>query len=82
MNTNRPTAAKPYVLTVLIGQDEDGFYVASVPALKSCYTQATTREALYPRLREVIELCLEEEEPAPLKFVALDQFEFRRGCGI
>jgi len=46
-------------LTVLIEKDEDGYYVASVPALKSCYTQAKTLEELYPRIREVIDLCME-----------------------
>ena len=40
--------------TVLIEQDEDGFYMATVPALKSCYTQAKTIEELYPRIKEVI----------------------------
>jgi predicted RNase H-like HicB family nuclease len=44
-------------LTVLIEQDEDGYYVAQVPALKSCCTQARTLEALTPRIREVIKLC-------------------------
>ena len=61
--------------TVLIEQDEDGYYVATVPALKSCYTQAKTLEEIYPRIKEVIELCLEEEEPASLKFVGVHQFE-------
>ena len=63
------------VFTVLIEQDEDGYYVATVPALKSCYTQAKTLPELYGRLQEVIELCLEEEEPTPMKFVAVHQFE-------
>jgi len=31
---------KVYDLLVLIEKDEDGSYVATVPALKSCYTQA------------------------------------------
>lgn len=61
--------------TVVIEQDEDGYYVASVPALHSCYTQARTLEELGPRIREVIELCL-AEQPAPrMKFVALQQIE-------
>ncbi|MBI5416649.1 type II toxin-antitoxin system HicB family antitoxin [Candidatus Poribacteria bacterium] len=60
---------------VLIEQDEDGYYVATVPSLKSCYTQAKTLEALYPRIKEVIELCLKEEEPVNMKFVALQQLE-------
>jgi len=59
--------------TVLIEQDEDGYYVASVPALKSCYTQAKSVEALYPRIREVIALCLEEEEPVSMRFIGVQQ---------
>ena len=47
----------------IIEKDEDGFYVATVPALKSCYTQAKTMGELMPRVREVIGLCLQEEEP-------------------
>lgn len=51
---------KNYRFTVLIEKDEDGFYVATVPALKSCYTQAKTMEELIPRVKEVIELCLNQ----------------------
>lgn len=64
-----------YKFTVLIEQDEDGYYVATVPALKSCYTQAKTLEALYPRIKEIIGLCLEEEKPIPMKFIGLQQLE-------
>lgn len=64
-----------YTFTVLIEQDEDGYFLATVPALKSCYTQAKTLEELYPRIKEVIELCLEEEQPVPMKFVAVQQLE-------
>ncbi len=66
---------KHHTFTVLIEQDEDGYYVATIPALKSCYTQARTLEDLYPRIKEVIKLCLEEEEPVPMKFVAVHQLE-------
>ena len=66
----------PSVFTVLIEQDEDGYYIATVPSLKSCYTQAKTVEELFPRIKEVIELCLEEEEePTPLKFIGVQQIE-------
>lgn len=67
--------ARHDLFTMLIEQDEDGYYVATVPALKSCYTQAKTLEELYPRIREVVELCLEEEEPEPMKFIGVHQFE-------
>ena len=59
--------------TVLIEQDEDGYYVASVPSLRSCYTQAKTLEELAPRIREVIALCLEEEEPVPMEFIGVQR---------
>jgi predicted RNase H-like HicB family nuclease len=48
--------------TVLIEQDESGSYVASVPALKSCYTQADTIPDVLERIREAISLCLEVEK--------------------
>ena len=46
--------------TVLIEQGEDGAYIATVPALKSCYTQADTISELLEKIREVIELCIED----------------------
>jgi predicted RNase H-like HicB family nuclease len=61
--------------TVLIERDEDGWLVATVPSLKSCYTQARTMEELLPRVKEVIELCLQEEEPVPMIFEAVQQIE-------
>lgn len=44
---------------VIIEQDEDGYFVASVPALPGCYTQAKTLPELKKRIREAILLCLE-----------------------
>jgi len=61
--------------TVLIERDEDGYLVATVPALKSCYTQARTMEELMPRVKEVIQLCLDEEEPVHMEFEAVEQVE-------
>ena len=47
---------------VLIERDTEGFYVASVPALRGCHTQATSLDELIVRVQEAIELCLEVEE--------------------
>jgi len=44
---------------VLIEQDEEGYYVATVPALHGCHTQAKNLDTLMKRVREVILLCLE-----------------------
>jgi len=47
--------------TVLIERDESGYYVATVPALQGCHTQAKSLDTLMKRIREVVELCLEDE---------------------
>jgi predicted RNase H-like HicB family nuclease len=47
--------------TVVIEQDEDGIYVASVPELPGCHTQAETLDELIRRIKEAIELYLEVE---------------------
>jgi len=68
---------KSLYFSVLIEQDEDGVYVASVPALRGCHTQAKNLENLWPRIREAIELCLEvdaQEEPT-MRFVGAQQIE-------
>jgi predicted RNase H-like HicB family nuclease len=44
--------------TVIIERDEAGYYVASVPALRGCHTQARTLDTLMKRVREAIEVCL------------------------
>ena len=47
--------------TVVIEQEEDGIYVASVPELPGCHTQAETLDELNRRIKEAIELYLEVE---------------------
>jgi len=48
--------------TVIIERDEDGYFVASVPQLKGCHTQAKSLDELTERIREAILLCLEVQE--------------------
>jgi predicted RNase H-like HicB family nuclease len=61
--------------TVLIERDEEGYYVASVPALCGCHTQAKTLDTLMKRVREFIELCIEDsnETHESLKLVGIQQ---------
>jgi predicted RNase H-like HicB family nuclease len=66
---------KKYKFSVLIEREEDGYLVDTVPSLKSCYTQAKSMEELMPRIREVIELCLQEEEPTAMVFEGIQQIE-------
>jgi len=60
---------------VVIERDADGFFVASVPALPGCHTQAGTREELMSRIREAIALYLEDRggEVEPLEFIAVER---------
>jgi predicted RNase H-like HicB family nuclease len=51
--------------SVIIERDSDGWYVASVPELPGCHTQAKSLDRLMERIREAIELCLEVEKGLP-----------------
>ena len=66
---------KRYRFSVMIEQDKDGYLVATVPPLRGCYNQACTLEKLLPRVKEVIELSLREEEPVPPVFQGIQQVE-------
>ena len=61
--------------TVVIERDEDGYFVATVPALRGCHTQAKNLDTLMRRVREVISLCLEEDgnPPGALELVGIQQ---------
>jgi predicted RNase H-like HicB family nuclease len=69
---------KKLKLPVVITRDEDGYYVADVPVLKSCFTQGKSKEEALANIKEVIHLCLEnmaeEGEPIPQEFT-LEQVE-------
>jgi predicted RNase H-like HicB family nuclease len=47
--------------TVIVERDGEGYYVASVPSLPGCHTQAKSRDELDSRVREAIALCLETQ---------------------
>ena len=63
--------------TVVIEQDEDGIYVASVPELPGCHTQAKTLDELNRRIKEAIELYLEvvteKGEERQLDFIGIQK---------
>ena len=44
---------------VVIERDEEGYYVASVPQLPGCHTQARSLDEVTQRIREAVALCLE-----------------------
>jgi predicted RNase H-like HicB family nuclease len=62
--------------TVIIEQDEEGYFVATVPELHGCHTQARSLDELMERVKEAIELCLEvqaEEDILPARFVGVQR---------
>ena len=59
---------------VVIERDADGYFVASVPSLRGCHTQAKSLDALMQRIKEAIELCLEvEDEPVINEFIGVQR---------
>jgi predicted RNase H-like HicB family nuclease len=59
--------------SVVIEKDEDGYFVASVPSLRGCHTQAKSLDILMERIKEAIELCLEVEEPVSTEFIGVQR---------
>jgi predicted RNase H-like HicB family nuclease len=62
ISTKYPYTQMIKEFNVIIGQDVDGYFVASVPSIPGCHTPAKSLDELMERFREVIELCLEVDE--------------------
>jgi predicted RNase H-like HicB family nuclease len=60
---------------VIIERDSEGNYIASVPSLRGCHTQAKSLDELIDRIREAIQLCLdvEGEVPEEIDFVGVQR---------
>jgi predicted RNase H-like HicB family nuclease len=67
--------SKARTFNLVIEKDRDGYFVASVPELRGCHTQAKSLDVLLQRAREAIELCLEVEEelPEPSEFIGVQR---------
>src|SRR5438046_2598958 len=66
--------------SVVIERDSSGYYVASVPALPGCHTQAKSLDKLMQRIKDAIELYVEEEDEVAggLNFVGIQQITVER----
>ena len=60
---------------VVIERDEEGYYIASVPQIHGCHTQARSLDEVAARIKEAIELCLDVEGPPEqsLEFVGIQR---------
>ena len=68
-------AKKIREFNVLIERGSEGYYVASVPVLPGCHTQAKSLDKLIERIQEAIDLCLEVDRTPvePLEFVGVQK---------
>lgn len=51
-----------YQFPIIIEKDEDGYYIAKCPIFRGCYTQGKTLDEALKNIREVIDMCLEEQD--------------------
>jgi predicted RNase H-like HicB family nuclease len=63
-------------LPLMIETDEDGVFIVSCPAFKGCHSYGKTVDEAIANIREVIAMCLEEEQPEQLnRFVGFREIE-------
>ncbi len=61
---------------IIIEQDEDNVFIASCPTFKGCHSYGVTIDEAMANIREVIELCLEEQVVEQLnEFVGFRELE-------
>lgn len=60
---------------VVVERGSEGHFIASVPALPGCHTQAKSLDELMSRIREAIELCLKVQGQliAKLDFIGVQR---------
>ena len=49
-------------LPILVEQDEDDFYIVSCPVFKGCRSYGSTIDEALANVKEVIDMCIEEEK--------------------
>jgi predicted RNase H-like HicB family nuclease len=49
-------------LPILVEQDEDNFYIVSCPVFKGCHSYGATVDEALDNIKEVIDMCIEEEK--------------------
>ncbi len=66
--------------TIVVEKDEDGYYIAKVPSLPGCHTQAKSLDELMERVKEAIELYLDVEKDVEIgEFVGVQVIEVETG---
>ncbi|MBK7268065.1 MAG: type II toxin-antitoxin system HicB family antitoxin [Flavobacteriales bacterium] len=67
-------------LPLMIETDEDGVFIVSCPAFKGCHSYGKTVDEAIANVREVIAMCMEEEQPEQLnRFFGFREIEVPSG---
>jgi predicted RNase H-like HicB family nuclease len=67
---------------IMIETDEDGIFIVSCPQFKGCHTYGKTIDEALVRIREVIELCMEDSQTSEHQntFVGFREVEIVQGA--
>ncbi len=69
--------AQTYHLPILVETDEDGVFIVSCPSFKGCHSYGKTIDEAMNNIKEVIQICLEEEKPSSAnRFIGYRELEF------
>lgn len=61
---------------IIIEQDEDGYYIVNCPLFKGCHTYGETIAEALENIKEVVEICLDENKIESLnKFIGYRELE-------
>ncbi len=76
MNKQKEQMVKKLHFPIMIEIDEDGYFIVSCPVFKGCHSYGETIDEALENIKEVIEMCLEEQELEPVnKFVGFRELE-------
>lgn len=74
---NRIQKNKSLHLPILVEIDEDNIYIVSCPLFKGCHSYGNTIDEAIENIKEVIEMCMEEEVKVDTnKFIGYREIEF------
>lgn len=62
---SRRELIRGFTVVIERDRDEEGYLIASVPALHGCHTRARSMDELLERVAEAIQLCLEAQGDGP-----------------
>ncbi len=79
--TMKTISNKTAHLPLIVEQDEDNIYIVSCPIFKGCHSYGKTIDEALDNIKEVIEICLEEEKGKKVRssnrFIGYREMEVR-----